>query len=65
MIADLLPLRVGDIGVAAVDTAVPPGGVQDAHGSELLRIADRQRAEAQRINQLKDGGVRAGAECQG
>ncbi len=65
MITDLFPLRVGDVGVAAMDTAGTPGAIQDAHARELLGVRDRQRSQAERIDQLKDGGVCAGAEREG
>ncbi len=65
MIADLLPLRVGNIGVAAMDAAGIPGAVQDAHVGELLGVRDRQRSQAERIDQLEDGGVCAGAQRDG
>ena len=41
MITDLLPLRVGDLGVAAMDTAGTPGAVQDAYVGKLLGVRDR------------------------
>src|SRR6202047_4591016 len=62
MIADLLPLRVGNIGVAAMDAAGIPGAVKDAHVGELLGVRDRQRSQAERIDQLEDGGVCASAQ---
>jgi len=65
MIADLLPLRVGNIGVAAMDAAGIPGAVQGAHVGELLGVRDRQRSQAERIDQLEDGGVCAGAQREG
>src|SRR5579864_7197263 len=62
MIADLFPERVGQVRVAAGEVSLGPMAVGDPDHGEFLRILDRQGAQANGVDQLKDGGVSADAE---
>ena len=42
-----------------------PVAISDANGGQLLRILDRERAQAHSVEQLEDGSVRANAERKG
>jgi hypothetical protein len=62
--ADLFPLCIGDVRVATMDAAGIPGAVDDSHAGKLLWIVHRESAQAQRIDELEDGGVCTGAKRQ-
>lgn len=60
--ADLVPLRIGQIGAAAGPPARSSRTFFEIDGDELARVLDRQHFEADGINQFEDGCVRADAE---
>jgi hypothetical protein len=59
---DLLPHREGKLGVLTRKLAGAPVAVGDADGAKLLRVLDGNGTEANRINELEDGGVCSDAE---
>src|SRR5206468_11954645 len=60
--ADLLPQRVGDLGVGIRRHAEAVNTIS-AYFGQFLRMLNREAAQSDRVNQLKDCRVRADAEC--
>ena len=65
MVADLFPLRVRDVGVAAMMATSGPVMRFQADDGELLRVFNWESAEAHGVEQLEDGSIGADAEGQG
>jgi hypothetical protein len=62
---DLLPHGKGELGILAGKLAGAPVAVGNPDGAQLLGVLDRNGAEANRVDELKDGGVGADAERKG
>jgi hypothetical protein len=60
----LLPHRTRQLSVPSVVDAKSSVAADDPHLGKLMRILDRQAAEPNRIEQLKDGRIGADSECQ-
>src|SRR5262249_41817132 len=63
-ISDLLPDRISDRRIRAVEVSPRAGHIGDAYLGQLLRGFDRQRAQSHCVEQLKDRRVRPDAERQ-
>src|SRR5437762_13849179 len=64
--ADLLPQRLGENRAAPIPPAHPPLGVLvDPDRHEVVWLLDGKRAEAERVDELENRRVGAGAQRQG
>ena len=63
-VTNLLPLGVRQFGIAAEEVAGPAAGPADAHLDQFFGVGYRQHTQADGIDDLEDGGVRADAECE-
>ena len=64
-LADLLPHGKSELGILARKLPGTPVSVCNPDGSQLLRVLDRNGAQADGVDELEDGGVGADAESKG
>ena len=63
-VADLLPLREGEIGIARVKIARPAMGLVNLHLHQFLRALHGQGAQPHRVDQLEERRIRPNAQRQ-
>src|ERR1700678_3287764 len=61
---DLLPQRIAEVGIAAVEISGSPVPLENVNRRELVWIRDRYGAQTDRVDQLKDRRVRADSQRQ-
>ena len=64
-VPNVLPQWEGKLGILARKLAGTPMAVGNADGSQLLGVLDRNRAQANGVNELENGGVGADAKRKG
>jgi len=61
----LLPHGKGELGILARELAGTPVAVCNPNGAQLLRVLDRNGAQADGVDELEDGGVGTDTESEG